>query len=178
MKEIIFAGFGGQGILTSGLIMINAAMENGDNLTWYPSYGSEMRGGTANCNVKISKGEIASPYCKDIDILFAMNEPAIDKFEDSVKEGCYLFVNSSLVNEERTYREDVNVVKVNATEYAGKVKNPKGSNIVLMGAVIKVTKLFKKEVFVDAMCHYFENKGKGKFNQKNIAAFEIGYDAV
>lgn len=178
MKEMIFAGFGGQGVLTSGLIAINAAMMTGENLTWYPSYGSEMRGGTANCNVKISDDEIASPYCKTIDILFTMNEPAIEKFEDMVKPGGYLFVNTSLVGEGRTYRDDVNVVKVNATDLATQVKNSKGSNIVMLGAVMKATDLYEKDFFIDAMCNFFEKKGKGKFNPKNIEAFEAGYAAV
>lgn len=178
MKEMIFAGFGGQGVLTSGLIAINAAMMNGENLTWYPSYGSEMRGGTANCNVKISDDEIASPYCKAVDILFTMNEPAIEKFEDMVKPGGYLFVNSSLVGEDRAYRDDVKVVKVDATDLAAQVKNAKGSNIVMLGALMKATGLYEKDFFMDVMCKFFEDKGKGKFNPKNIEAFEAGYAAV
>ena len=178
MTEIICAGFGGQGILTTGMMIINAGMEHSKNVCWYPSYGSEMRGGTANCNVKISDGKIASPYCKNIDILFTMNAPAIDKFEKMIKPGGYLLVNSSLVDDNREYRDDINVVKVPATDLASKVQNSKGSNIVMLGALMKATKLFEKEQFSDAMCKYFEDKGKGKFNAKNIEAYEAGFNAV
>ena len=81
MVEMICAGFGGQGVLTTGLILAEAGMKLGMNVLWYPSYGSEMRGGTANCTVKFSDQEIASPCAKKIDILMGMNAPAIDKFE-------------------------------------------------------------------------------------------------
>jgi len=178
MTEIICAGFGGQGILTTGMMIINAGMESGKNVCWYPSYGSEMRGGTANCNVKISDGKIASPYCKNVDVLFTMNGPAIDKFEDIIKSGGYLLVNSSIVDENRKYRNDINVVKVPAMELAAKVGNAKGSNIVMLGALVKATKIFGKDQFSDAMCNYFEKKGKGKFNPKNIEAYEAGFNAV
>ena len=178
MTEIICAGFGGQGILTTGMMIINAGMDHGDNVCWYPSYGSEMRGGTANCNVKISDGKIASPYCKNLDILFTMNGPAIDKFEKMLKPGGYLLVNSSVVDDSRKYRNDINVVKIAATDLAAKVENVKGANIVMLGALIKATNIFEKAQFCNSMCKYFENKGKGKFNDKNVEAYEAGFDAV
>ncbi|AYD40385.1 oxidoreductase [Clostridium fermenticellae] len=178
MVEIICAGFGGQGILTTGMMLINAGANIGQNVCWYPSYGSEMRGGTANCNVKISKGKIASPYCKEPDILFTMNSPAIDKFENILKQGGYLFVNSSIVDPDRKYRDNIKVVKIPTTELAAKVGNSKGSNIVMLGALIKATSIFKKEQFIEAMCKYFEDKGKSKYNPKNVEAFEAGYNAV
>lgn len=178
MTEIICAGFGGQGILTTGMMLIYAGMDLGKNVCWYPSYGSEMRGGTANCNVKISDGKIASPYCKNIDILFTMNGPAIDKFESIIKPGGYLFVNSSIVNDERNYRDDITVIKIPTMELAAKVENPKGPNIVMLGALIKATGIFGKSEFSNAMCKYFENKGKGKYNAKNVEAFEAGYNEV
>ena len=111
MVEMICAGFGGQGVLTTGLILAEAGMKLGMNVLWYPSYGSEMRGGTANCTVKFSDKEIASPCAKKIDILMGMNAPAIDKFESSLRPGGLLLVNSSLVHE-REYRDDIRVVKV------------------------------------------------------------------
>lgn len=85
MKEIICAGFGGQGVLVAGMIIIYAGMGEGKQVTWFPSYGAEMRGGTANCTVKISEEEIASPYVKQIDVLMAMNETSIDKFESKLR---------------------------------------------------------------------------------------------
>nr|WP_108849450.1 2-oxoacid:acceptor oxidoreductase family protein [Clostridium drakei] len=178
MTEIICAGFGGQGILTTGMMLIYAGMDQEKNVCWYPSYGSEMRGGTANCNVKISDGKIASPYCKNVDILFTMNGPAIDKFENTIKPGGYLFVNSSIVDEKRKYRKDIIVVKVPTMELSAKVENLKGSNIVMLGALVKATKIFEKEEFSNAMCKYFENKGKGKYNAKNIEAYEAGYNSI
>ena len=117
MVEMICAGFGGQGVLTTGLILAEAGMKLGMNVLWYPSYGSEMRGGTANCTIKFSDKEIASPCAKKIDILMAMNAPAIDKFESSLRPGGLLLVNSSLVHE-REYRDDIKVVKVPMTEIA------------------------------------------------------------
>ncbi len=121
-KEIICAGFGGQGVLTAGMLLINAGMEQDKNVLFYPSYGSEMRGGTANCTVKISDKLIASPVSKHPDILFTMNTPAIDKFEDRLKPGGLLLVNSSIVPEDRKYREDIKVVKIPATDIAAEVK--------------------------------------------------------
>jgi len=121
MTEIICAGFGGQGILTAGMILIDAGMEQGKHVTFYPSYGSEMRGGTANCSVKISDKRIASPICKTLDILFTMNTPAIDKFEPRLKPGGLLLVNSSVVPAERQYRDDIRVVKVDAVDIAKEV---------------------------------------------------------
>ena len=134
MVEMICAGFGGQGVLTTGLILAEAGMKLGMNVLWYPSYGSEMRGGTANCTIKFSDKEIASPCAKKIDILMAMNAPAIDKFESSLRPGGLLLVNSSLVHE-REYRDDIQVVKVPMTEIAAEYENPKGANIVMMGAM-------------------------------------------
>ena len=121
-KEIICAGFGGQGVLTAGMLLINAGMEQDKNVLFYPSYGSEMRGGTANCTVKISDKLIASPISKQPDILFTMNTPAIDKFEERLKPGGLLLVNSSIVPDDRKYRDDITVVKIPATDIAAEVK--------------------------------------------------------
>jgi len=177
-QEIICSGFGGQGVLTTGLLIAYAGHEKDMNVTWYPSYGAEMRGGTANCNVKLSKKYIASPYCKGVDILITMNEPAINRFETIVKNDGYMFVNASLVNKNKKYRDAINVVKVEATSLAERIKSPKGSNIVMLGAVIKETKLFNNAFFINVMCQYFEKQGKKKFNPKNIEAFETGYDEL
>lgn len=178
LKEIIFAGFGGQGVLTTGIMTATVANAADMHVTWFPSYGSEMRGGTANCSVKISDKSIGSPYVKELDILFSMNEPAIDKFESMIKPGGYIFVNSSLVDEGREYRKDINVIKLPVNNLATQVGNPKGANIVMLGAMVKTTNIFTFEIFKSAMCDFFENKGKGKFNKKNVEAFEAGYKQV
>ncbi len=176
--EIICSGFGGQGVLTTGLLIAYAFHYNGKKITWYPSYGSEMRGGTANCMVKASDHEIASPYVKEIDILITLNEPAIDRFEKQLKPNSHLFVNSSLVNENKKYRDDIHVVKVDTENLARQANNPKGANIVLIGAVLKKTGILSFENYNTAMEKYFTDKGKAKFNPLNSAALKIGYDSI
>lgn len=178
LKEIICAGFGGQGVLTTGLLIAYAAHQAGNKITWYPSYGSEMRGGTANCTVKISDDDISSPYAKSLDILFALNEPAIDKFERMIKPGGYLFVNESMVAKDREYRDDIQVIKVDTVVLAEKANNPRGANIVMMGALVKATGLLTKEQFEQSLIKYFSDKGKGKFNDVNVAAMLEGYNSI
>lgn len=175
-KEMICAGFGGQGVLTAGMILINAGMELDKNVLFYPSYGSEMRGGTANCTVKISDGLIASPISKNPDILLTMNTPAIDKFEDQLKPGGLLLVNSSIVPEDRTYRNDIKVVKIPATDIAMEVNNPKGANLVMLGALAANSDLFTVDYLEKAIVSFFEKKGKGKFNEKNVACYRRGVE--
>ena len=176
--EIICSGFGGQGVLTTGMLMAYAFHRSGKNITWYPSYGSEMRGGTANCMVKASDSEIASPYVKNIDILVTLNEPAITKFEGQIKYGGHLFVNASLVPDDREYREDINVTKVDTEALAAEVNNPKGANIAMIGAMLKKTHILSFDAYNDAMTKYFSDKGKSAFTAKNTAALKAGYDFV
>lgn len=173
MIEVIFAGFGGQGVLTSGLILANVASDQNYNITWIPSYGSEMRGGTANCNVKVSTDEIASPFVKKIDVLVAMNGPSVDKFEKMIKPDGILIVNTSMVKD-RQFREDIKVVEVPANDIALEFNNPKGANIAMLGAFAKHTKEFDKETFMNGIDKYFAAKGKS--NPANRATFEKAYD--
>lgn len=170
--EIICSGYGGQGVLTTGILIASMGHKSGYKVTWYPSYGTEMRGGTANCNVKFSDVEIGSPYCKEPDILIAMNEPAIERFEGIVKQGGYVFVNASLVPNERAFRKDVKVVLVDTEALAKKVGNPKGGNISMLGAVSRITKLFDRDAACKAITDYFSSKGK--FNELNIVSFDAG----
>lgn len=176
MTEIICAGFGGQGVLITGMILAYCGMQEGKYFTWYPSYGSEMRGGTANCNVKISEEEIASPYAKHLDILVSMNDVAIDKFEPTMKPGAVLVANSSLLDETRIFRDDIKVVKVPATEIASGLGNPKGTNIVMLGALCKETGLFEKNFMKHSIDEYFAKKGK--VNPKNALCFDAGVKTV
>ena len=169
MTEIICAGFGGQGVLITGMILAYCGMQEGN-------YGSEMRGGTANCNVKISEEEIASPYAKHLDILVSMNDVAIDKFEPTMKPGAVLVANSSLLDETRIFRDDIKVVKVPATEIASGLGNPKGTNIVMLGALCKETGLFEKNFMKHSIDEYFAKKGK--VNPKNALCFDAGVKAV
>ncbi len=177
LKEIICAGFGGQGIITTGILISYCAFETGNQFTWYPSYGAQMRGGTANCTIKISDKRIASPLAKKADILVGMSGPAIDKFEASIKPGGYLFVNTSTVGE-RTYRDDINVVMVDTAALAEEAQNPKGANMVMIGAIIKKTGIMTFEGCSEAIDKYFTEHGKAKFNEANQRALKIGYESV
>lgn len=160
MTEMICAGFGGQGVLTTGMLLIHAGMKQGKNVIFYPSYGSEMRGGTANCTIKISDKKIASPVIRKADIVFTMNGPAIDKFESMLKPGGLLLVNSSLVDEHRKYRDDIRVIKVSVTDIAGELNNPRGANIAMMGVLAVHSDLFEPEFLLAQINGYFEAKGK------------------
>ena len=176
MTEIICSGFGGQGVLVAGMILADAGMEEGKNVTWYPSYGSEMRGGTANCNVKISAEEIASPYCGKLDILYTLNDAAIDKFEGQLKPGGILLVNSTLARPNRKYRDDITVVKVPATDIATELGNIRGTNIVMLGALAHASPDFDAVYMRGAIDHFFAKKGK--VNPKNALCFDRGVEVA
>lgn len=175
MNEIIISGFGGQGVLLTGLILANIAMSDDKNVTWIPSYGSEKRGGSANCSLKISSDEIASPYCKKIDILVAMNKSSLEKFQDDVKKNGTLIVNSSLIKD-MNYREDIKVVEVPMNEIASNMNNPRGANISALGAIASATGMFDKEVFITEIDSYLRNKNIDPIN--NIKVFEASFNFV
>lgn len=178
MKEIIFAGFGGQGVLTSGLIISDIAASKDINVTWVPSYGSAMRGGTANCTVKYSKDcYIYNPSPESPDLLLAMNQLSFNKFLPCVAKGGTVLVGDT-VDVPSNSRPDVNYVKVNCTELATSAGNAKAANIVMTGAIIKLMNDFTYEEAVSAMNHMFEKKGKTQFSKSNEEAFHIGYHSV
>lgn len=176
MIEVICSGFGGQGVLVAGMILADAGMEDNKQVSWYPSYGFEMRGGAANCDVKISDGEIPSPYCLEPDVVYTLNEQAIDTYESRLKPGGVLLVNSSLVPEGRTYRDDIKVVKVPATDIADELQNPRGTNIVMLGALACASEKYDEDKMRAAVEHYFAKKGK--VNPKNAQCFDRGADAA
>lgn len=177
MKEIVFAGFGGQGVLTSGLIISDIAIANGNKVTWMPSYGSAMRGGTANCTVKYGKDIIYNPAQEAPDLLLAMNDPSFDMFINTVKPGGIVLVGD-MVTRDLTVRKDVTVVQVPCMELSNEINHAKGANIVMTGAIIKLMGDFTKEQGIEAMTAMFEKKGKGRFSEMNAKAFEAGYNAV
>ncbi|NMA54595.1 MAG: 2-oxoacid:ferredoxin oxidoreductase subunit gamma [Firmicutes bacterium] len=148
--EFIFAGFGGQGVLLMGQMLAHAAMDEGKKVSWIPSYGPEMRGGTANCTVIVSERDIGSPVVGSPSCVVAMNLPSLDKFEDVVKPGGVLVINSSLVTREPK-REDVTVVKVPATDMANELGNVRVANMVALGAVIEATKVVAPDSLVAAL---------------------------
>lgn len=177
MKEIVFAGFGGQGVLTSGLIISDIAVSKGCNATWIPSYGSAMRGGTANCTVKYGQEIIYNPAQEEPDLLLAMNEPSFQMFIKMVAPGGTVII-SDIVNCDTSVRDDVKIIRVPSTEIAQKLGNPKGANIVMTGAIVKQMGDFTMEEALEAMTSMFEKKGKGKFAEANAIAFKAGYAAV
>ena len=176
MTEIICAGFGGQGVLVAGNLLAFAGMEAGKIITWYPSYGSEMRGGTANCNIKISDEEIASPYVKAPDILICLNEVSIAKFMNCMKPGAVLVVNSSLCSPDYKFRDDVSVIRVPASDIANNRGNPRGLNIAALGAAVAASGIFECEAFKEYIDKFFALKGK--INPKNGMCFEAGVKSV
>lgn len=173
--NIICAGFGGQGVLTAGLILGKTGVDQGKNVTWIPSYGSEMRGGTANCNLKISDEKISSPFVKEIDILLVMNMPSVDKFESAVKSGGVIVSNKTLIKDYK-FRDDIKLVEVDATAIAEELENPKGSNIVMMGALAASGDLFTQSIIGNGIEDFFLSKGKN--NPKNVTCFQKGVETA
>lgn len=133
--EMIFAGFGGQGVLSMGMTLSYAGMIEGKEISWMPSYGPEMRGGTANCMVIISDAKISSPILTAFDVVVALNQPSLEKFESAVKPGGLLVYDSSSIITAPT-RTDIQVVAVAASEEAVKLKNSRTMNMIVLGALL------------------------------------------
>lgn len=167
--RIVFAGFGGQGILLMGQILAYGAMLEGKEVTFMPSYGPEMRGGTANCTVVISDTQIASPITRDIDILVAMNGSSLEKFQDSVVPGGSIFINSGMITAS-IERQDVKAFYVNGVKLALDLfDNIKVANVVLLGAVIYETQLIPLDHMEKVFKKTFEGK-KSELVQLNVKA--------
>jgi 2-oxoglutarate ferredoxin oxidoreductase subunit gamma len=141
--RIIIAGSGGQGILFLGKVLSFAGMLEGKEVTWFPSYGAEMRGGTANCTVILSHNMIGSPVVLNPDILVTMNKASFDKFQPRVKKHGLIFYDGSLIKEP-VVRHDVRVLAVPATEIASSAGNTKSANMVMLGAVLAATGILRK----------------------------------
>jgi len=174
-SEIQFAGFGGQGIMVMGQILAQAAMDGGFEVVWIPSYGPEMRGGTAYCTVVISDQLIGSPIIRNPKHLVAMNRPSLEKFISSVKAGGVVFINSSMIPIDAG-RDDVDVIRVPIIEIAKDLGNIKAANIVALAAFVARSKVVDFELLQQAV--------KAKFAQKekliplNMKALEEGRKAA
>ena len=178
INRLMIAGFGGQGVMMIGKLIGECAMEQGLNATFFPSYGAEQRGGTANCTVKYcAENYIYNPSQEAPDLLLAMNEPSLLKFLPIVAPGGTVLIGDTVELPEGA-RQDVTYVKVNCTEIATGLGNPKGANIVMTGAIVKLMGDFTHDAAVTAMNHMFAKKGKSKFNEANAKAFDAGYNAV
>ncbi len=170
--EVIFAGFGGQGVLFSGQVLAFAAMDAGHDVTWMPSYGPEMRGGTANCTVVIADEEIGSPTIKHPKGAVVMNLPSLDKFEPLVVPGGVLIVNSSLVNRD-PYRTDLTWVMIPAQEIAETIGPRRLLNMVMLGALLDKLPILSLDDVKAALDAHMPERHK-KFFKSNVEALDKG----
>jgi 2-oxoglutarate ferredoxin oxidoreductase subunit gamma len=175
-EKLIVAGFGGQGVMLMGQILSYCATAKDINTLWFPSYGPETRGGTANCSVTISEAYVNSPVISTPDSVIIMNKPSLNKFMPKVKKGGNIFANTSLVVD-LEYREDVNVYKVPANDLALEIGNLKVANMVMLGAYLAVTKIFTEEDVIEIMKKKFTG-AKAKLIDINKLALETGRKAV
>jgi len=159
--EIIIAGFGGQGIMFAGQLLTHAGMVEGRHVSWIPSYGPEMRGGTANCSVVISNREISSPIVTEPTILIVFNQPSLEKFENCVKPEGFIFYNSSIIKR-APQNQNASSYGVPVNEMADELGNPKVANMVMLGALIKITKIVSPETLLSSL-----EKALGR-NKKNM----------
>ncbi|HZW48733.1 MAG TPA: 2-oxoacid:acceptor oxidoreductase family protein [Bacillota bacterium] len=150
--EIIIAGFGGQGVMLMGQLMTEAGLQENKQVTWLPSYGPEMRGGTANCSVVISDEEIGSPIVLNPSAAIVMNIQAFEKFAPLVKAGGMLFINSSLI-EQVSPRSDITQYRIPANDLAAKIGNTRVSNMVMLGAFLGATGAVTQSSILTAMSH-------------------------
>ena len=151
LQEMVFAGFGGQGVLSMGSILAYAALKEGKKVSWMPSYGPEMRGGTANCMVNISDQPISSPIAKAYDAAVVLNLPSLKKFEPKVKKGGFLLWESTTIKE-APQRSDIRIYAVPAVEKASNVlKNIKVMNMIFLGALVRINGIVKKETLLTTL---------------------------
>jgi len=173
-RGLIAAGFGGQGIMVLGQLVAYTAISEGRYVTWIPSYGPEMRGGTANCGVVISDEEIASPVVAEADVAVIMNKPSLEKFIDSVKPGGTLLYNSDLL-EYPDPRTDITVLPVPCHSTALDLGSDKVSNIVVLGALVEATDLVSRDVCLETIKEKL-GKRKPQFLPMNLQAYEKGQE--
>jgi 2-oxoglutarate ferredoxin oxidoreductase subunit gamma len=175
-EKLIVAGFGGQGVMTLGQMLAYMATEKGLNTLWFPSYGPETRGGTANCSVTISESPVNSPVISKPDSIIIMNKPSLSKFQPMVKEGGYSFINSDLVRD-LPFRENIRTIEVPANSIALELGNIKVANMVMMGAYLKATELFSLEEVKNIMSQKFTGS-KSKLIDTNMNAILRGMEYV
>ena len=173
-NEFLFAGFGGQGLLFAGKILVYTGMLEGKKVSWLPSYGPEMRGGTANCSVIISDNPIGSPIVNNPDTLVAMNLPSLDKFEDAVNAGGYIFVDSTLISR-KVARDDVKATYIPATQLAADNDMVGLANIIILGRAMRELGIFTLDELKGTIGKVVSDR-KRALLEKNLAAVELGYN--
>ncbi|MCK5761756.1 MAG: 2-oxoacid:acceptor oxidoreductase family protein [Candidatus Izimaplasma sp.] len=175
-EKVIIAGFGGQGVMLMGQLLSYTATAKELNTLWFPSYGPETRGGTANCSVTISETNVNSPVISTPDSIIIMNKPSLDKFQPKLIKGGHLFLNSSLVKDVEV-RDDINVHNIAANDIAMKLGNLKVANMVMLGAYLEVTKVFDPETVLEILKKKFTGT-KAALIEINKKALEAGKQAV
>lgn len=171
-KQFLFSGFGGQGILFSGKFLAYKGLTEGKQVSWLPSYGPEMRGGTASCSVIISDEPVGSPIVSNPDVLVAMNLPSLDKFEDTVVSGGIIIADSTLI-ERKVKRNDVTVYYVPATQLASDNKMPTLANMIIIGKVLKALDEYSQEGVTAALKKVISAK-RADMLDVNLKAISLG----
>lgn len=173
-KEILIAGFGGQGILFSGKFLAYEGLIDGKEVSWLPSYGPEMRGGTANCSIIISDSAVGSPIVSNPDILIAMNLPSLDKYESETKKGGQIFVDSSLI-ERKVERDDVETYYIPATKMASDEGLTGLANMIMIGHMIAKSGIIPEENIEKAMQKVVPATKQNMFDL-NMKAVKLGFN--
>ena len=170
--KTIFSGFGGQGVLMMGYVLATSGMHEDKHVTYLPSYGAEVRGGTANCTVTVSDEPIASPVASFPDLAVLMNTPSLIRFEGGVRSGGTVFLNSDLVDV-RPKRRDIEVVSIPVNSIAGRLGNTRGANMVMIGALVQQTGLVSLKSVIQSVKSIFQKKGS-KVHKMNTLAIKEG----
>jgi 2-oxoglutarate ferredoxin oxidoreductase subunit gamma len=172
-NDVIMAGFGGQGILLIGKMLAYSGMHAGKEVSWLPSYGPEMRGGTCNCTVVISDKPVGSPVIRSPRAVVAMNLPSLEKFESDIRPGGLLLINSSLIKR-GAERDDITVIEVPANEIAAELGNPRGANMVALGAYLGATDAVSLDEVIEVVRETFA--AKPAVIDVNIEALRKGFE--
>jgi 2-oxoglutarate ferredoxin oxidoreductase subunit gamma len=163
LTKTAFAGSGGQGVLVMGYILSVSAMKEGKHVTYLPSYGAEVRGGTANCTVSISDEEIASPVASSPDFVVAMNKPSMLKYQSLIKRGGIMILNSSLIDSDPD-RDDIGIVKIPAHDIALELGSERILNIIMLGAFVAKTGIITHDSILNGMAEVFKDKKVGSMD--------------
>lgn len=174
LTKAIISGSGGQGVLSMGSTLATAAMLEGKYVTYLPSYGVEVRGGTANCAVAVSDEEIASPVASSPEVVIAMNQPSFVRFQGALQSGGLLCANSSLVHTESA-RTDIEIVAVPTSELAESLGSIKVANMIMLGALVRASSMISYDSMVENLAEIL-GKGRAKLLEMNKKALAVGYD--
>ncbi len=172
--QTLIAGFGGQGVLFAGKFLAFKGLVEDKEVSWLPSYGPEMRGGTASCSVILSDEPVGSPIVSNPDVLIAMNLPSLDRYENDTVKGGFIFVDSTLISR-NVIRDDVKAFYIPATQMAIDAGVPTLANMILIGKMIKETGIFSFDDMIDTVKKLVPAK-KQELVEKNMLALEAGYN--